>query len=84
MDFTGTLIVKGNLNIENGASLTIKYDENVVRSLISQNYGKLKNVFKNNSEEIFDTLNKTQFDMDGHSDIVLNNLIQMKNWKIVK
>ncbi|KGN02257.1 hypothetical protein Z969_06350 [Clostridium novyi A str. 4570] len=84
LDFTGTLIVKGNLNIENGASLTIKYDENVVRSLISQNYGKLKNVFKNNSEEIFDTLNKTQFDMDGHSDIVLNNLIQMKNWKIVK
>lgn len=84
LNFKGTLIVKGNLQIENGASLTIKYDENVVRSLISQNYGKLKNVFKNNSEEIFDTLNKTQFDMDGHSDIVLNNLIQMKNWKIIK
>lgn len=84
LDFKGTLIVTGNLKIENGVSLNITYNEDIIRNLISKNYAKLKHVFKNNSEEIFDTLNKTEFDTDGHSDIVLNKLIQMKNWKIVK
>ncbi|KEH98652.1 hypothetical protein Z962_10780 [Clostridium botulinum C/D str. BKT12695] len=84
LNFKGTLIVKKNLTIESGASLNIEYKDKFVRTLISKNYGKLKNVFTNNSEEIFDTLNKTQFDMDGHADTVLNNLIQMKNWKIIK
>ncbi|NEZ49905.1 hypothetical protein FDB54_09800 [Clostridium botulinum] len=84
LNFKGTLIVKKNLTIESGASLNIEYKDKFVRPLISKNYGKLKNVFTNNSEEIFDTLNKTKFDMDGHADTVLNNLIQMKNWKIIK
>ncbi|MFD3156360.1 hypothetical protein ACFIJ5_05795 [Haloimpatiens sp. FM7330] len=86
VNFSGSIIVGGNLYIVDHNKKVINSDKGVVNKLIASNYDKLKNLFKNN----YDKYEKVQSDIHYGKDenisnnIMYNKLINMCNWKIIK
>ena len=46
-NFTGTIITTGNITFEGSNNKEIKYDPNVVRGVIADNYDAIKDIFNN-------------------------------------
>lgn len=50
-DFTGTIITSGNITFDGSEKKVIKYDSEVVRSVIADNYEVLKEIFNETSSK---------------------------------
>ncbi|WP_288221605.1 hypothetical protein [uncultured Clostridium sp.] len=50
-NFTGTIITSGNITFEGSEKKEIKYDAEVVRGVIADNYDLVKNIFKKTSSK---------------------------------
>ncbi len=91
MDFTGTIIVGGNLTFQGSEEKKLKYDRKYISELIISNYTELFNdVFINdnpkNGEEAYDIFINSSYGLkiDGDKLIQKDNLIKIKNWTISK
>ncbi|MBU3189517.1 hypothetical protein K9O30_10445 [Clostridium bowmanii] len=91
MDFTGTIIVGGNLTVQGSEEKKLEYDRTYISQLILSNYNELFNgVFINdntkNVEESYDTFINSSYGLKIDADKLIqkNNLIMIKNWTIIK
>lgn len=86
-DFTGTIITKGSINIQDNLPKSIIYEESVVKNLIGLNYNILKDIFVNNLPNEYAEVQldpKIVTNPSIKSTIKKDKLIKMNNWTIVK
>lgn len=80
-EINGDLIVLGNLKIENGAKLTLKYDRELTRDIQNENLADIKTIFKGNYGKDKNIIsNYGTYDTESNS----TDFIKTKSWKIVK
>ncbi|GAB6148888.1 hypothetical protein [Clostridium novyi] len=84
--FTGILIVTENLTINNGGKLDITEDKEGIMNLIWDNYKILKDIFVDDGIKEKDNFESKESIGIVDKEVIIkkDNLIQMKNWKIIK
>ena len=81
-EIDGNLIVLGNLKIENGAKLTLKYDRELTRKIQNENLLVIKTIFKGNYGKDKNIISNGYGTYDTESNPT--DFIKTKSWKIVK
>ena len=86
INFTGTIIAGGNLEVTDDAPKQLTYSKSYIEYLIANNYDHFKNIFIGKCTET-DTIQVNPVvnqDSGVGTDIVRDKLITKGNWKIVK
>lgn len=86
INFKGTIIVNGNVQVDDSSNKTITYDESYVSKLIVYNYYLFKDVFQNGSaDQPFSIQTDAQIGNGTEGiNIIKDKLIKRKNWSIIK
>ncbi|WP_035289729.1 DUF2572 family protein [Clostridium sp. KNHs214] len=81
IEFTGTIIVTGNLNLSQKCKIT--YNEALVKKLIADNYNEFKNMFpeEENAEYFYVNINPT---WNKENVFIREKIIKVSKWKILK
>lgn len=77
IDFKGTIITTGNITIESSRKANITYDKDITNTIISENPGVFKDVFKGEY-----TTNSTIRKYDTSVESNTESLVKRSNWEV--
>ncbi|MDU4951680.1 MAG: hypothetical protein E6X21_05050 [Clostridium sp.] len=81
VNFTGTIITKGNIIFEDNKSKVIKYDRDYVQSIIGAKFDLFKDVLSSSPDSVVLKPGNTTSLVNA---VDMKSLISIKKWKIIK